>query len=124
MESLEDSIIVSADKILKKQIKRKVIGCENEKIVVEPIWMTEEIKNEIKQRKSFNRQKWGCEGEEEARLWRQYWTQKDKVHDLIKYAITEHEIKVTTEVREAKDNGGNKWELMTKLQDKGKSKEK
>jgi hypothetical protein len=43
---------------------------------------------------------------------------------LIKYAITEHEIKVTTEVREAKDNGGNKWELMTKLQDKGKSKEK
>ena len=92
MDMMESSITDSADKVLKKQIKRNIIGCRDDVPVLDPIWMTSEIKSEIKIRRGFNRQKRKCQDNvEKERLKEFYTNQKTKVQDLVKCAIKEHE---------------------------------
>ena len=55
----------------------------------EPIWFTEEIRENIKKRKHFNRLNWNantlCDGN---RFYKLYKEQKRVVQDLVRYAIT------------------------------------
>ena len=119
MEMMEESIKKIEDRVLKKTIKRKIIGYGEKEHKLEPVWLTEEIKNEIKVRKHFNRLQRNSQNEvEKAGYRQQYKEQKEKVQDIIKGEITGHEIKITRDIRAERDGGGKMWEQMGKLQGK------
>ena len=48
-------------------------------------------------------------------MFQEYYTQKNKVKEMVKAAITKFEIKLTIEVGEDKDSGRKTWKYISKL---------
>ena len=67
------------------------------------MWLTRQIEEEIKKRKNTNRKRRYAAFDEKERLLLEYSTQKNKVKEMAKAAITKFEVQITTEIREEKD---------------------
>lgn len=54
METLESYIKEISEKHMKKEVKRRI--CQGNKIKIEPIWMTSEIRKQISKRRKYNKE--------------------------------------------------------------------
>ena len=86
-----------------KTIKRRLSKINREE---EKIWFNKSIESEIKIRKMYNRQKRVEEDKQKKNILEEkYRVQKRKTQYMIKEAITAHERKITTDIR---NNKGHK----------------
>ena len=120
-ETLEKLIKQNCELILKKRLIKRNISDNGGNRSVEPVWMTEEIRREIKIRRQYNKEKRKAAGERLEELLEKYKVQKYKVQMMIKQAKRAHEVKLTKEVREAKDSGKKMFEIIHKLRGKTES---
>lgn len=105
---------------MQKTIKIKVNKTDN--VIREPLWITQEIKDEIKVRKHYNRIKRNIVDVDKKREYEEkYKDQKLKVQLLVKEAMGAYEIKITNEIREDKDRT-KLWDNINKLKGKEISK--
>ena len=81
----------------------------------EPVWMTGELRDEIKKRKKLNREKINCREEEKLKREKLYWQQKELVKHLIRKELGKDEETPTREIREAKDSGVKMRIMINKL---------
>lgn len=88
-------------KKLEKTIRRRE-GTEKGHRVIENIWMTNEIRDEIKKRKELNRRKRNCVDERKEELEKQYLNKKYTVQKLIRDAKYKYEVKITNEIKNDK----------------------
>lgn len=80
------------------------INTEKDQKVTEPLWMIEEIKQNMKERKRRNRMTRSTGNEDEkAELEKNYLQQIYEVQQLIKTAMEKYEQKVTEEIRQEKE---------------------
>ena len=102
----EQSLMMKAEEVLKKKTRKRVGAQE----YVENVWMTDQIRKEIKVRRIINRRRRNAVGEEEKeRLWKSYLRQKWKVQKLIREAKERHELEVTKEIkRKMREGRGGK----------------
>ena len=63
-EALEKIIKDNSDLILKRKLTKKCFIANDGVKNMEPIWMTEHIRKEIKRRRQYNREKRHAQGEE------------------------------------------------------------
>ena len=83
IEQLNELIGKSTDETSKATYKRKVI--EGECKITEPVWMNEQTRQGIKERRRLNRKRRNTAGKEEKQMLEKlYRTQKHKVQSLIK----------------------------------------
>ena len=123
MKDLESRIIKTANVHLKKTYRRKNIG--DIELEEEPDWFTEELRQEIKERKRINRENRNekC-AEKKAKGKIEYLKQKEKVQMLIKKEMRISEEKKAKEIKEDNSNGKNTWKYIKMLRgDKEKKKE-
>ena len=115
MRKFEEALKKSADATLKRQyIEKKDLRSKK----VDPPWFTREIENNIKLRKHYNRQRRNAPNEEEMHVWRAcYLEQKNTVMSMVKTAITDHELKITEEIKQ-NANSKKKWQYINKLRNK------
>ena len=97
MEEFDEIVEEAAKKILQTKYRRKKVG--KKQIRIEPEWINENIRNEIRKRKKLNRQKRNLVGEEKERVKLLYLQQKEKAQEVIKEAIREHETKKVNEIK-------------------------
>ena len=109
---LEDIIRNSADQYLKKKFRSRVDGGGRK---IEPIWITEEIRQGIKKRKMYNRLKRRGSVEHMNMFRELYKNQKVTVQQLIRKEKTIHERKITKEIKDAKDSNQKMWKMIDKL---------
>lgn len=123
IEEMDETIKSTAEKELKKKIKRKV--CTKNKEIKEPLWITQEIRDAIKKRRFYNRKKRNCKCTlEKEQLGILYIDQKKKAAKLVKDAITKHEQKKCDEIRQGGNKSKKLWENIDSLKGKEiKSKE-
>ena len=111
MEKLETILVKCADRMLKKIFKKKA----DVKGKSEPIWFTEEIRENIKKRKHFNRLNRNANTLcDRNRYYDLYKEQKRVVQDLVRDAITKHEQNLTRQIRNCGRNN-LMWENIRKL---------
>ena len=104
-----DSLIRNcAEETLQKTFRRNV--CEGIK-TNEPIWMTEGLRREIKNRKNMNKWQRNCKIEDRGENWRLYIQQKGLVKQMIRDELAKHEKMITRKIREAKDSGIKMWNM-------------
>lgn len=112
IEHMNNAIKNVADETLKKTKRTKILSEENR--IKEPPWMNQSIKNEIKKRKRFNREKRNANTDEEKnRLNELYLAQKKKVQIIIKEEMFKHEYKITKEIKE--NQSKKLWENIDRL---------
>ena len=116
-EILESLMKKNCECILKRKMKKKL---SKEGIQKEPIWMNETIRKEIKLRKQYNREKRHASGEKKAELEQEYKNQKNKVQTMIKKEKTDHEEKITQEIKLSKERSKKMFEMINKLRGKDK----
>lgn len=118
MKQLNKIIKVAADKHLKSKSRRKI----NEEGVEEPLWMNEEIRKGIRERRRRNKEHRKCTNENNREIsWIAYREQKEKVKNLISQSMRKFEEETAQEIR-SKRGGREMWKMIDKL--KGKCKEK
>jgi len=77
---LEKRIKNTADKIVKKKYKRQLLT--DDKRFEEPVWISDEVRREIKERKRMNRNRLNAKNKEEEERWkRMYFEQKYKTEN-------------------------------------------
>ena len=116
-QSMLDDIENGVKEKLTKTIRRRE-GIEKGQKVIESIWMTQEIRGEIKRRKTINRLKRNAKSDERKEvLEKRYKSQKGKVQRMIREAKSKYEKKLTDEIK--RDKSGKKtWEHINKLSGK------
>lgn len=111
MEEKEKVMISAADKVLLTKKKHKNV---NKQAMIEPVWMTREIREEIK-RKEYNRRKrTGGAGE----FWKLYREQKRRVRDLVYQEKSRFELQICREIKNSREGGTKMWSHIRKLQGK------
>ena len=119
IEEIEDRMKKLADKSMKRILKiREDTTNVN---IKEPIWVNNSIRNEIKKRRLYNRQK-RITNEDNTReeMEVRYREQKTKVQIMVKEAKENHERMLTEELRMDKNN--NKlWDIIKRLKGNSKS---
>ena len=109
-----------ADQKLKKTYSRKVGQEIRNK---EPLWVTKEVREEIKERKRLNRIKRNTNDErEKEKHWEEYKIQKEKVKDIVRRGMFKYENKKKSEIRDKKNGNKKLWENINEL--RGKENEK
>ena len=122
MKDLNRTMKEVADSKLKRVYRRKVIKREQTH-EAEPPWITEEIRQGIKQRKKCNREKRNPRHEGEGDLLEEnYQKAKRETQNMIKEAIYRYEDKTTKEIKDSKDK--KLYELIDKLRNLRKKKER
>ena len=108
------------EEVSEKVLKTKIIKSRNrEKGKIEPIWMNKEIKQEIKNRKKYNKLKRYCIDKTEKDYFESKYTEhKNKAKKLIKDEITKYEIKITEEIKA--DKSRKLWQNINYLRGKNK----
>ena len=118
IHDLEKGIVDTADKVLKGKYRRKNLSSTQQK-QEKPVWFTEEIRREIKERKRYNRLRRNARKEgnktEEEKWKKMYLEQKIKAQKLIRQAMTMDEEKKAKEIKEDKNNGKNIWKYIRML---------
>ena len=103
-----------AEEKLKGKYRRKVI--DGEERLQEKPWMTEEIREGIKQRKAANRLRRNSKTREEAEKWHEAYSKKKyQACQLIKEEMLKHEEKVTDQIRKSSCRSRALWENINKL---------
>ena len=106
-----------AEEKLEARYRRRLIN--KQETVKEKPWVTEQVRREIKKRKSLNREKRNANTEEEKeKLYDEYQKQKEVTKLLVKEEISKHEIKVTEEIRQSACKSKALWENISKLRGK------
>lgn len=77
----ENVVKEKAEECLNRKVRRRVGGRKKR---VEPPWMNDKIRREIKWRRELNRRRRRTEGEERDRYWKQYKDQKEKVKKYVR----------------------------------------
>ena len=104
----------TAEKCLKRTSKRKIGGDKDFKIS-EKIWMTDEIRAEMK-KKELNRKKRYGKSEKHTKFLMMKWRrQKILVSRLIKEAKTRHEIELTKIIRNKDNRGKEMWANINRI---------
>ena len=120
IESVEEmtiSMLEVADRTLKKIIRRRVSD-DGEWERIESVWMNDEIREAINERRRINRQMRNCKNpEEKKRLAKLYYAQKEKIQIMIREAMERYEIELTREILEDKGNE-TLWRNIGKLRGK------
>ena len=117
INTLNEAIKETADEILRKTYRKKVI--EGETKVEEPPWINNDIRKEIKKRKQLNRRKRNAQDiQEKEQLNEMYKKQKQIVQNLIKQEMYRHVAKLTKEMKEDKSN--KLWDNINKLRSKNR----
>ena len=119
----EDIDIKTKNKIMKesaeKDLKVKIKITKGKAEERDKIWMTEQVRKEIKKRKELNRQ----QRKRKKLIWERYKEQKIKVRELIKKKIRKHKEKIVEEIKQ--DKGGKElWKNIRKISGKEVYKEK
>ena len=123
MKDLNRTMKEVADSKLKRVYRRKVIKREQTH-EAEPPWITEEIRQGIKQRKKCNKEKRNSRHEGEGDLLEEnYQKAKRETQNMIKEAIYRYEDKTTKEIKDSKDKK-KLYELIDKLRNLRKKKER
>ena len=65
----------------------------------EPIWMTEGLRREIKNRKNMNKRQRNCKIEDREENWRLYIQQEGLVKQMIRDELGKYEKMITQEIR-------------------------
>ena len=113
-----DDMTTKAETDLKRTKKRKIGGDEENKIA-EKIWMTENIRIEIKKRKELNRQKrYGKTENETKQLTLKWQIQKAKVQKMIRETKGKYEIEMTKRLKEKNNRGKDLWKNIHELSGK------
>ena len=110
LEKFEDIVQMTAERCLKRRVRRKI----NKKGKVEPPWINDEIKREIKERKRVNRERRNASADRKQQLWEDYKKQKGKVKTMVRKYKSDYEKKVAKEVKENKGKG-KMWKMIRKL---------
>ena len=118
VEEFDRVVEVAANKKLKTKCRRKKI--DTEKVKIEPKWINENIREEIRKRKRLNRQKRYLVGEEKERVNQQYLEQKEKAQIAIKEALWVHE---TRRTKEAKADRNKRFKFNDEINGKNKATE-
>ena len=113
-EDLHNIICRKSDEILKKTIKNKII-MEGSNRKMEPIWITDDIKMEIKIRKDLNRIRRNAIREQQEIVWDRYIAQKRKVKGMVAEAKKLSERKLASEIRNEVNGRGKMWKHIEKL---------
>lgn len=112
-----DMVYNAAQKTLKATYRKRT--AIQEEFTQEAPWVTTEIRNEIKIRKTLNRGKRTYKDEEDRILKTNLYTnQKQKVQILIKEEMQKYEVKLTESIRQDKSRGKKIWENINKLRGK------
>ena len=99
-----------------ERLQRKILKKEPKDGRPEPIWLTKEIKEEIKSRRFYNRKMRNARTEtEKSNYEQQYVLQRSKVKQMVREAIESYEKQITIEIKE---NGGELWKNIQKLRGK------
>ena len=115
IETWESMIKISADNILKRKFIRKsdIISGETEHV-----WLTKEMKENIKRRQYYNRLARNATCEEDRTLYKtMYAEQKECTRNMIRIGINDYEIKITNEIKSNK-NAKNLFKNIDKLRGK------
>ena len=111
------SMLEVADRTLKKIFRRR-ISDEGEWKKIESVWMNDEIREAIKERRKINRQVRNCKNPvEKDRLAKLYQAQKEKVQILIRAAMEKYEMELTKEILQDRGNE-TLWRNIGKLSGK------
>ena len=104
VEEMTISMLEVADRTLKKIIRRR-ISDEGEWERIESVWMNDEIREGINERRRINRLMRNCtDPVEKDSLAKQYQAQKEKVQIMIREAMERYEIELTKEILEDRGN--------------------
>ena len=104
------------DNTLKKVYRRKIKPKEGGHDVIEPPWMTNELRREIKHRKALNQQKRRYKSEEERKYSElKYVQQKRKVQQMIREEMHKHEDKIVKEIKDGSQRGKKMWMHIARL---------
>ena len=115
--TLHEMITATAEENLKR---KKKLRTNTSTLEQEAVWMTDEIKEEIKKRKLINREKRYLEGDEKERCWSRYLSQKKKVSELVREEVRKYESVITNEIKESKDGYKKMWKHIERLKGTGK----
>ena len=113
IQEYNDLMIQIREQTLKKVYRRRVRE-ECGECSPEPPWVTGEIKEEIKKRRSLNRQKRKEDGNKKQ-LEDAYRQQKKKVQQLVREAIHSYECKIVQDIKNDKHSGREIWKHIDKL---------
>ena len=107
-EDFDNIVKRSADKTLKRVIKRKITEDKQE---IVPIWFGKDIKEAISKRREYNKKKRNAKTEREKQenedLWQQ---QKQIVQKMVKEAVTTYERNTTKRIMEDPNRSKKLWE--------------
>ena len=106
IEKFDQVMKEKADKELKRTMRQRIDKNKNQ---TESIWVTDEIREEIKKRKAINRAKRNCQDTNQKEiLENQYKAQKEKAAMLVREAITAHEEKQCENIRSGQGRSNKK----------------
>jgi len=113
MLQFDDVLKKTADDVLKRTIRKRK-RCQNER-EIEPVWMNEDIRKEIKNRRKLNRDRRAAVDPETREFcWNKYLDQKEKVKKMVKDAKMQHEREITREIERDKTSK-RMWDMINKL---------
>ena len=108
---------------MKRQITKRVVNENNKRRDVENVWMHDRIRNEIKLRRQYNREKRHLTREEKWQSEEKYRKQKELVQPLIMKVKNDHEEK-TEQIKESKDCNEKIYEMINKLRGRDRKNDK
>ena len=115
LQVLETMLKETADNTIKKCFTKRSDKYTKK---VEPVWFNDEIKENIKQRKQYNKLSRKTDDLTMRSTYRElYKKQKYKVQELVKQSITKYETKITREIKNDKNNT-KMWSNINKLRGK------
>ena len=111
IQGIEKIIMSNANTVL----KRKYVVCKKGEGQQEPVWLTREIKSEIRKRREYNRMKRRGSPEERDRYWILYRHQKEKGKLMVAESKANYERVLAESIRNGKHAGKKMWMLIDKL---------
>ena len=104
------------DQVLKSKVRKRDRGMRG---VKEVEWVTDEIREGVKEKQRLNRLKRNSRGRERIRWEVEMLRQKAWVKELVNREKGGWEEKLTKRARESRDRGKTVWKVIRKLQGKG-----
>ena len=118
IEDLNASMKYIANAVMKRTF-RKTTDCRDK--LVSPLWFTNSIRKEISRRRDMNKKVRKATEKDKNLLKELYKEQKQRVHDLVKTAIKEHEKKVADEIMSDKNRSKRTWQHINTMINKPQS---
>ena len=121
IDDINASMRYISDAVMKRTF-RKTTDCRDK--LASPLWFRDSIRKEISRRRELNKKARKATEEDRNLLRELYKEQKQRVHDLVKTAIKEHEKKVAEDIMNDKNRSKKTWQhintMINKPQKSGK----